>query len=243
MKLQGAWAWLAAAAMLVWTGCHTPPTCKTPGKTRSCECAKGQTGVQQCLPERVWDRCTCSADAGAPEPGPDAATNVPMSGTGGTGPSGTGGTMQPGMPMDMSGGDDDAGSDPNPMSAGTGGTGGSQDAGGGSGGMGGGTDSGPPPVTVDAYTTCTDASECEPVGSECLTDATGLLGSACQPACKNKNECPMPAGSYTAVVACTDGLCVLDCSPSGSDLTPRSCPTGLECHVLLDTTFACLTAN
>jgi hypothetical protein len=95
---------------------------------------------------------------------------------------------------------------------------------------------------ADAYTTCMEASECKPAGSGCLTDATGLLGSACQPKCNNKNDCPVPAGSYTAAVACNDEkLCVLDCSPTGSDVTPRSCPGTLECHVLGDTSFACLT--
>jgi hypothetical protein len=232
--------------MMVWAGCSTPPTCKTPGKTRSCECKKGQSGVQQCLPERVWGSCMCSA-AGSPDAGSDAMPNMPMSGTGGTGPMGTGGSsMDPPMPMTMMD-DEDADSGQMPMS--TGGTGG-HDAGGGTGGIAagtggtGGNDGGTPPAIVDGYTSCTDASECKPAGSGCLMDATGLLGSACQPKCNGKSDCPVPAGSYTAIVTCNDeNLCVLDCSPTGSDVTPRSCPSGLDCHVLVDTSFACLTPN
>ena len=54
----------------------------------------------------------------------------------------------------------------------------------------------------------------------------------------------MPSGSYTAVVTCNDDkLCVLDCSPTGSDLTPPLVRHHFECHVLADTTFACLTPN
>jgi hypothetical protein len=143
--------------------------------------------------------------------------------------------------------DEDAGSGQMPMSSG--GSGG-HDAGGGTGGTAsgtggaGGSDSGTPPVNVDGYTSCTDASECKPAGSGCLMDATGLLGSACQPKCNRKSDCPVPAGSYGAAVTCNDEkLCVLDCSPTGSDLTPRSCPSGLECHVLADTSFACLIPN
>lgn len=245
MKRQGACAWLAAAAMMVWAGCNTPPTCKTPGKTRSCECQKGQTGVQKCLPERVWDSCMCSAAAGS-DAGPGATTNVPMNGTGGTGPNGSGGSMQPSMPMSMTD-DNDAGGGQMPMSTGgsgggTGGTGsGTGGDGSGTGGTGG-SDAGTPPVMPDAYTSCTEASACKPAGSGCLTDATGVLGSACQPKCNGKNDCPVPAGSYTAAVTCNaEKLCVVDCSPGDSDLTPRTCPGALECHVLLDATMACLT--
>lgn len=248
MKRQGAWASLAAMAMMVWAGCNTPPTCKTPGKTRSCECQKGQAGVQKCLPERVWDSCMCGTAAGS-DAGPDATANAPMNGTGGTGPTGSGGNMQPTMPMSMTA-DEDAGGGQMPMS--TGGSGGGTGSGGTAGGTGGtgtggagsgtGGTGGTPAVMPDAYTKCTDASECKPAGSGCLTDASGLLGSACQPKCNGKNDCPVPAGSYTAAVTCNaDKLCVLDCSPSDTDLTPRTCPGALECHVLLDGSMACLT--
>ena len=97
------------------------------------------------------------------------------------------------MPVDMTD-DQDAGGGQMPMSTGgsgaqgTGGatgTGGTGGTGSGTGGSGG-SDSGMPAVMADAYTTCSDASECKPAGSQCLTDATGLLGSACQPKCSAK---------------------------------------------------------
>jgi hypothetical protein len=238
MKRQGAWAWLVAAGMLAWAGCDTPPACKTPGSTRTCACDKGQSGVQRCLPERVWDRCMCSSDARMTDAGSGGASVPTTGGTGGTGgATGSGGSTQPSSPMT---GDDDGGGDASPMSS-TGGSG-AVDAGGGTGGMSA-SDSGTPPViVVDAYTPCTTESECKPAGSGCLTDASGVLGSACQPKCNGKNDCPVPAGNYTAVVTCNaEKRCVLDCSPSDSDLTPGTCPGALECHLLADTSFACLT--
>jgi hypothetical protein len=120
-----------------------------------------------------------------------------------------------------------------PASTSTGGTGG------GSGGTGG-HDAGTPPDSVAAYGSCAQDGDCMPAGSACLTDPSGLLGSACQPPCKAKKDCPVPPGSYSAVVTCTaDKLCVLDCSP-GSDLTPGTCPGNLGCMALIDGTFACL---
>ena len=244
MERQGAWAWLAAAMVLGFGlgGCDLPPTCKHPDETRSCSCAKGKTGTQQCLPERVWGECMCAAATGKADGGMDAATTAPMSGSGGLGASGSGGSTPSTQPVDMT--DEDAGGMHTPMSTGGNGGGssgsgsGGADAGGGGGGMTG-SDSGTPPATIDAYTSCTMESDCRPAGSGCVS---GLQGSACQPPCKSKNDCPVPPGSYTAAVTCNaDKLCVLDCTPNGSDLTPGTCPGNLACDVLLDATWVCVT--
>jgi hypothetical protein len=69
---------------------------------------------------------------------------------------------------------------------------------------------------------------------------TGLLGSACQPPCQTKNDCPVPAGSYTALVTCTaDSLCLLDCALD-ANLNLGTCPGDMTCTPMIDATFVCL---
>jgi hypothetical protein len=109
--------------------------------------------------------------------------------------------------------------------AGSGGAGGS--GGGGAGGTGGIGGMGGAP-SDDPYRACTVPADCNP-GDQCLVTASFPAdATVCQPSCVDVGECPVPAGSYEAVLACVQGGCRLDCTPVlfGSLL---SCPTGMSC--------------
>ena len=240
-------AWVALAAAVGCSNTGTP--CKKRGATQACSCSDGAKGSQQCLPERVWNKCDCSAGStgaggsgGAPgsggiSAGPSGSGGSAMGGAGGSGGSGGGaGHVPPNTMGTMDGGSTtdamaEAGSD-------GGGSGGQGDAGGmgGSGGI-----VAPPPG--NAYGKCADASDCKVADSLCnvVTGVPPLSedSSGREPPCQVAGDCPMPAGSYDATATCVDGHCELDCTPPdplGDDLR---CPAGLTCTTSL-ATASCL---
>ncbi|HMI93554.1 MAG TPA: hypothetical protein VK509_19410 [Polyangiales bacterium] len=223
--------WIAACALLasVAPGCTGINPCRKQGLTEECDCAGGKKGVRMCLPERVWDHCACgemppaggsSGAAGAGAGGMSGASGMSgMSGASGSS-SGTGGSG--GTQPDP---DDDAGVD----MAGSGGASGVSGGGGvGGGGTGGGAGS---TTMAAAYKRCTSATECS-ASATCEStadpdDAEAMLKS-CAPACTDKAGCPVPEGSYTAMVECVEGHCRLDCTPPL--LEPElTCPSGMRC--------------
>jgi len=221
--------WIAACAALasVAVGCTGINPCRKQGLTEECDCAGGKKGVRVCLPERVWDHCACgemppvAGSSGASGGGAGGASGMSgtsgMSGSSGAGSGGTGGT-QPDP-------DDDAGMDAagSGGSSGMGGSGGT--AGGGTGGSAGST------AMSAAYKSCTSATECS-AGATCEStldpDDPSMMLQGCAPACADKSGCPVPEGSYTAMLDCIEGHCRLDCSPPllGDDLT---CPASKRC--------------
>jgi hypothetical protein len=110
--------------------------------------------------------------------------------------------------------------------AGSGGVGGSAGVGGegGEGGIGG--EGGAP--SDDPYRACTVPADCDP-GDQCLVTASfPANATVCEPSCVDVGECPVPDGSYEAVLSCVQGGCRLDCTPVlfGALLT---CPAGMTC--------------
>lgn len=227
----------AIALAVALTACTGIKPCAKRGLTESCECPGGVQGVRVCLPERVWDHCACgempAADAGVAGNG---GTGAPA-GAGGMSGGGSGGSGAGGSDSGGSGGseppdsDEDAGAEPtSDAGAGTGGA-----SGGGSGGSGGsagsaGASGGAAPAST-AYKACTSESDCG-AGASCESavdpDDPFAEVLACAPACTEVSECPVPEGSYDAMIVCVEEHCRLDCS---ADLLqdPLSCPAGMRC--------------
>jgi hypothetical protein len=235
-------AWVALAAA---TGCsNTGTPCKKRGATQACSCSDGAKGSQQCLPERVWDKCDCSAssamDAGGTGGAPGSGGMSGQSGSGGNNMGGSGGAGH--VPPDSMGNKDGGSATDAMVAAGSdGGGSGGQGDGGGMGGSGGML--APPPG--NAYGKCTDESDCKVADSLCnVVSGVPPLSedsSGCEPPCQVAGDCPMPAGSYDATVICVDEHCELDCAPPDPLGDDRSCPAGLTCTAsLLTTTSSCL---
>jgi hypothetical protein len=138
-------------------------------------------------------------------------------GSGGTHPttSGSGGSPPTGQPHS---GDEDAGTE--------------RDAG--SGEPATKPDSGMPapdagtPEPSNPYGACATASDCG-AGARCIITANFPVdASVCAPACVETSDCPVPRGSYGAVLSCVTGYCQLDCTPVL--FAPLlSCPSGMSC--------------
>ena len=226
------------ALAVALTACTGIKPCAKRGLTESCECPGGVRGVRVCLPERVWDHCACgempAGDAGVAGKG----GNSGAAGTGGMSGSGSSGTGAGGSSSGGSGGskppdsDEDAGAEPiSDAAAGTGGM-----SGGGSGGSAGSAGSagasGSAAPASAAYKACTTASDCGGAGASCEsgTDPDDPFAEvqACAPACTDMSECPVPEGSYEAMIVCVDEHCRLDCS---ADLLqePLTCPASMRC--------------
>jgi hypothetical protein len=92
-----------------------------------------------------------------------------------------------------------------------------------------------PEPPEDAYTACTAATvatDCAVADSSCreTTDPGNLFGTigVCAPPCSAPTDCPQPAGTYDATLACDNSACRLDCTAPGLS-PPLSCPTGMRC--------------
>lgn len=250
MARLGSWYGLAASvALAAVVGCSSTGTpCKKRGATEACSCSDGAKGSRECLPERVWDKCDCSAgaamDAGGSGGKPGSGGAGGTSGSSGAGGGGAGGTSGSGgggtVPPNTTGNKDGGNAADAMVGAGQdgGGSGGAGDA----GGMGGSGGMVAPPG--NAYGKCMEDGDCKVAGSRCNVVA-GLPplsedSSGCEPPCQEVSDCPVPAGSYDATVTCVDEHCELDCTPE--PLTEdRSCPAGLTCTATLLATSSCLT--
>ena len=183
--------------------------CAVPGTTTACSCGGGVPGLRVCSEDRTLSECDCSGKLGIPNPVTSGASGTDAAGTGGTG-AGTGGVAGTRAPTDEDSGVADAGmSDGSVM-----------------------VDSGPMVDPLLAYRACTSAADCDP-DAQCVQ--TPVLFSptftVCAPKCLDTTDCPVPAGSYTANVACVTGHCVLDCTPAPVTDPLRTCPTGTTCIV------------
>jgi len=233
-------ATLPAALILcaaVAAGCDDGEPCGVPGVVTACACADGRAGARVCQPGKTWRDCDCSGAIALPNsvstPASDGGADSGSGATGGTGgrspaggAGGAGGASGAPAPAD----EDDAGSEP--TDAGTGGSAGASGAGGAAGDAG-------VVDPLDAYRECTSAAECG-AGAECIVTASfPSNASVCAPACIDIGDCPVPEGSYEAVVACVTGYCRLDCTPVlfAALLT---CPTGLTC---IDPLFGAATCH
>jgi hypothetical protein len=223
--------WIAMCALLasVAFACTGINPCGKKGVTEECDCANGKAGVRVCLPERVWDHCQCgelpndAGAAGASGGGAGGASGMSgssgASGMSGAGSGGSGGT-QPDP-------DDDAGMDP----AGSGGSSGAGGMSGASGMSGAGSGGSAGATMLAAYKRCTMANECSPNATcESTSDPDDplMMLQSCAPACADPSTCPVPEGSYTAMLVCVEGHCRLDCN--GALLEPDlTCPAGMRC--------------
>jgi hypothetical protein len=236
--------WMLAALWAVsGPGCTDIEPCDEDGDRQSCTCSGGVPGTQVCLPEKVWSECECSGepedDGGAGQSGGGAGTGSAGqggAGAGGGGAGGAGGRSGAGGSAGVAGsagagGDGSAGE---PMldggldGGGLGGSGGSSGAGGsgGAGGAGG--------QAADASRTCIEDTDCD-TGATCVTLAIGFPlpteeVHVCAPACTAPANCPVPAGSYEAMVACLANLCRVDCTPVELFGPQLTCPTDLTCQ-------------
>ena len=109
---------------------------------------------------------------------------------------------------------------------GAGGSGVQHDAG--AGGAGGAPADAGMPKPVNPYSACMSASDCVP-GAQCIiTPSTPTNATVCAPPCVDTTDCPVPKGSYEAVMTCVTGYCQLDCTPVL--FAPLlTCPTGMTC--------------
>lgn len=237
---------LAALSLGSLLGCNQGKPCSDPGQRQACSCGDGQSGSQQCLPERVLGDCDCSAtmrplaaghDAGAV--GTDAAVSANASDSGGSANTAKTDASST-LPAT-----DDSGTAMSPAMSGAGGMGGMGGAAGmaggggvgaaaGAGGGGAGGGGGAAGSMSDAYTACSSASDCRPSSDCTMVTANALLGtpdaSVCAPPCTTATDCPVPEGSYEAAVVCdVDQFCRLDCTPLDLSSTDRSCPSAMSC--------------
>lgn len=85
-----------------------------------------------------------------------------------------------------------------------------------------------PPEPLNPYRACQNDGEC---GANALCVQTASVPTAftvCAQACTTDSDCPVPTGSYDAVVSCLLGYCGLDCTPIL--FAPLlSCPAGMTC--------------
>lgn len=237
------WTLLAALLAALGLGCTDIEPCDEDGDSQSCTCSGGVRGTQVCLPEKVWSDCECSGepgdDGGAGQSGAGAGTGSAGqsgAGAGGAGAGGAGGRSGAGGSGGAAGsagiGGDGGAGEPmldGGLDGGLAGVGGSSGAGGsgGSGGAGG--------QAADAYRSCIEDGDCD-TGATCVTLAVGFPlpieeVHVCAPACTAPANCPVPAGSYEAMVACLENRCRLDCAAADPLFgTPLTCPTGMRCE-------------
>jgi hypothetical protein len=209
------------SSLLLLAACDGVQPCAVPGSVEACACAPGMPGARVCEGEHTWGECDCSGAIPLPNPvTPITGGSGGMSGgaggagVGGSGAGGAGGSggMSGGAGGAGVGGDDDGGVEPD-----AGGSGGI----GGSGGMGGMEPENP-------YGACMNNGDCQPTADCSITPNFPTDASVCAPKCMQVSECPVPEGTYEAMVQCVTGYCRIDCTPVLFEPL-LSCPRGMVC--------------
>lgn len=205
---------LSLAALLA-PACTATERCGVPGVTATCPCRAGTLGARVCTDDKTWAECDCSGAIALPNPivggsgGDMGGMGGVSGGTGGTGGrAGTGG---------MSGGSGGIGG---------GGVGGTDEDDGGGPMMSdaGDTDAGP----SNPYGPCMADADCGPDAACVITPSFPTNASVCAPKCIDVGDCPVPPGSYQAVLECVTGYCKLNCTPVLFQPL-LTCPTGMTC--------------
>lgn len=221
---------LCLSLLLLTSACSDQNPCSVPGIVQNCTCGNGMKGARVCGDDKTWQACNCSGSIGLP----NAVANKPtMHGSGGSGSGGRGSMVPPG-------GGGSGGMKPPPMSTdedGGGGGTGVADGGGGSGGTiahadaggsGGAMADAGMTEPMNPYGACMTAADCVP-GAQCVvTASTPTDATVCAPPCVDTGDCPVPAGSYEAVLTCVTGFCQLDCTPVLFNPL-LTCPSGMTC--------------
>ena len=79
-----------------------------------------------------------------------------------------------------------------------------------------------------AYGACMTAADCQPKAQCVITSNYPVDANVCAPACVDVGDCPVPDGTYDAVLGCVSGYCRLDCTPVlFAELL--TCPSGMAC--------------
>lgn len=222
---------LCLTLLLLTGACSDSDPCGVPGVVQSCSCG-AMKGARVCGEDKTWQACNCSGAIGLPNPVANKPT-MHGSGSGGSGSGGRGSTVPPtgggsgGMQAPPMSTDEDGGGGTGVADAGGGGSGGMNplpDAGGTGGAM---ADAGMP-KPMNPYSACTTAADCVP-GAQCVMTPSGATNATvCAPPCVDIGDCPVPAGSYDAVLTCVTGYCQLDCTPVLFN-PALSCPSGMTC--------------
>jgi hypothetical protein len=221
---------LGLSLLLLAGACSDDSPCGVPGVVQTCACSGGMHGARVCGDDKTWQACNCSGAIALPNPVADKPT---MHGSGGSGSGGRGGMMPPkggsggmmapptSMDEDGGGGVADGGGS---GGSGSGGMNAHPDAGGTGGAM---ADAGMP-TPMNAYGACKTPADCV-MGAQCIvTASTPTDATVCAPPCVDTGDCPVPPGSYQAVLTCVTGYCQLDCTPVLFDPL-LSCPSGMTC--------------
>jgi hypothetical protein len=94
--------------------------------------------------------------------------------------------------------------------------------------MGGDGGSGGSPPLGDPYGPCTGDPDCAPIGACSMTQSSPTNATVCAPTCTVVGDCPVPEGTYDAVLQCVEGYCRLDCTPVVFQPL-LSCPAPMTC--------------
>jgi hypothetical protein len=231
MSSSRAFAITLAVLLFACSGCDAGEACDVPGAVELCACGSGAPGTQGarlCQDDHTWNTCDCSGAIPLPnavmplDPSGGRGGMAGTAGNSGAGGAGSGGTGG-GTPMMDGGGNDDDGGMDLPDGGGSGGMGGSGGSGGmsGSGGMGGMDPENP-------YGPCMGNPDCR-TSAECtITPSFPTQATVCAPKCVDTTDCPVPEGTYEAMVMCVTGYCRIDCTPVGFEAL-LTCPTGMTC--------------